>query len=61
MTKVWKVVLIVALVLLVFGLLLAGVGLLTGASTERITATFSDQWSSGVGAAVSQALSDLLG
>ena len=36
MGKAWKIVLIVALVLVVAGVLLAGTGLITGASVERV-------------------------
>ena len=36
MAKIWKYVLILALVLLAFGVLLAGTGLLTGASFSRV-------------------------
>lgn len=36
MAKIWRIVLISVLVLLVAGALLAGAGLLTGASPERV-------------------------
>lgn len=36
MTRIWKYVGAVVIVLLVFGVLLGGAGLLTGAETERI-------------------------
>lgn len=36
MTRIWKYVGIVVIVLLIFGLLLAGAGLLTGAEPERV-------------------------
>ena len=36
MAKIWKMVVILAAILLVCGLLLGGAGLLTGASAERV-------------------------
>lgn len=36
MTRIWKYVGIAVIVLLVFGVLLGGAGLLTGAETERV-------------------------
>ena len=43
MTKVWKIVIIAALVLLAVGVLLGGAGFLTGASAARVWSVVSQR------------------